>query len=592
MANGLRPYLIVWVMHPHQSIGLHKKTLSGFIWSHKRSLRTYLFWRILSVLAITPFPILSQRIVDLAIPENDLAAVAYYTGLSLGLLVVHFVSMRIAVNNLSTQSQEIFRKLRGRIFHKLNFMHFGFLDSVQTGRLLSKYAFDTSNIEATVIQIVTGIIPELLRSVLLILALTYINVWLLLIVLISIPIFAFVRVYFFKQIELNNHEVRVARERMTGQANEFISAIKLVRGYGQEQEAKKQMGAVSDAYSDKRISQMQLNQSLGYILFTVVTSLSLFAVALCGGLVIEEKMSLGAMVALVGALPVCLAPVNMITQFSMQYLLGAESYKSIKELMDSAYVEQWQGTRVLEQMQGKVEFRNVSFAYDKEKEHRTIRNFSTTIQAGEHVAFVGPSGSGKSTMVSLMLGFYAPIEGEILVDGVSQSDLAIREFRQECAIVMQDNLLLSGTILDNIRFGRPSATEEAVREAARHASALDFIEDLPEGFQTKVGERGVSLSGGQRQRIAIARALLRNPKILILDEATSALDYESEKSVQAAIDYLAKGRTTITIAHRLSTIRSADRIIVLREGECISEGSWDELAEQEGAFKDLLDAQK
>jgi ABC-type multidrug transport system fused ATPase/permease subunit len=578
-------------MHPHQSIGLHKATLRGFIWSQQSKLSTYMVWRIISVLAVTPFPILSQRIVDVAIPEKDLNGVVYYTALSLGLLIVHFVSMRIAVSNLSSQTQEIFRSLRSRIFHKLNFMHFGFLDSIQTGRLLSKYAFDTSNIEATVIQIVTGIIPELLRSLLLILALAYINMWLLLIVLISIPIFAFVRVYYFKPIEDNNHAVRIARERMTGQANEFISAIKLVRGYGQELETKKQMSVISDEYSDTRISQMQLNQSLGYILFTVVTTLSLFAVALCGWLVIEDKMTLGAMVALVGALPICLAPVNMITQFSMQYLLGAESYKSIKELMDSAYVEEWKGEQVLPTMEGQVEFRNGSFAYDKEKEHRTIKNFSTIIKPGEHVAFVGPSGSGKSTMVSLMLGFYAPTDGEILVDGVAQADLAIRELRQECAIVMQDNLLLSGTILDNIRFGRPSATDEDVREAARNASALEFIDELPEGFMTKVGERGVSLSGGQRQRIAIARALLRNPKILILDEATSALDYESEKIVQGAIDFLASGRTTITIAHRLSTIRSADRIIVLKAGECISEGSWEELAAREGAFKDLLDAQ-
>jgi ABC-type multidrug transport system fused ATPase/permease subunit len=578
-------------MHPHQSIGLHKKSLSGFIWSQQRNLRTYMFWRILSVLAITPFPVLSQKIVDQAIPDDDLHGVIFYTFLSLLLLMVHFLSMKVAVANLSIQSQEIFRKLRSRIFHKLNFMHFGFLDSIQTGRLLSKYAFDTNNIEATVIQIVTNIIPELLRSVLLIMALAYINVWLLVIVMVGIPIFALVRIYFFQQIKHNNHEVRIAREKMTGQANEFISAIKLVRGYGQEEQASDQMGLISNDYSNKRISQMQLNQSLGYILFTVVSALSLFAVALCGWLVIGDKMTLGAMVALVGALPVCLAPVNMITQFSMQYLLGAESYKSIKELMDSAYVEEWQGNLKLDSMRGGIEFRNVSFAYDKEKEHRTISHFSTLIRPGEHVAFVGPSGSGKSTIVSLMLGFYAPVDGEILIDGVPQSELAIREFRQECAIVMQDNLLLSGSLMDNIRFGRASASDEEVREAARNACALEFIEALPEGFKTKVGERGVSLSGGQRQRIAIARALLRNPKILILDEATSALDYESEKSVQAAIDYLAKDRTTITIAHRLSTIRSADRIIVLKAGECISEGSWDVLAAQEGAFKDLLDAQ-
>ncbi|MGJ8649940.1 MAG: ABC transporter ATP-binding protein [Opitutaceae bacterium] len=577
-------------MHEHEFIGLQSKTLKGYIWSQACHLRQYMFWRVLSVLAVTPFTILSQRIVDDAIPSRDLSGVWYFTGISFALLLLHYLTMNRAVAALSGQTQEIFRNLRGRIFHKLNFMQFRFLDTVQTGRLLSKYAFDTSNIEATVIQIVTGIIPELLRTVLLILTLAYINIWLVLIVFICIPIFAIVRIYYYRPIEDNNQAVRVAREKMTGQANEFISAIKLVRGFGQESVAKEQMGVLSDAYSDMRISQMNLNQSLGYIMFTVVTALSLFAVAVCGWLVIDEKMTMGALVALVGALPICLYPVSMITQFSLQYLLGAESYRSIKELMDSRYVEEWNGTQQLQPMRGEIQLKDVSFGYGDEDE-LAIENFSTTIQAGEHVAFVGPSGSGKSTLVSLILGFYAPRKGEILIDGVAQSQLAIKEFRQDCAIVMQDNLLLSGTMMDNIRFGKPTATVEEVRQAAQHANALEFIEELPAGFETKVGERGVSLSGGQRQRIAIARALLRNPKVLILDEATSALDYESEKSVQEAIDYLAKGRTTITIAHRLSTIRSADRIIVLKGGHLVSEGSWNELAAQDGAFKDLLNAQ-
>lgn len=577
-------------MHEHEFIGLQSKTLKGYIWSQACQLRQYMFWRVLSVLAVTPFTILSQRIVDDAIPSRDLSGVWYFTGISFALLLLHYLTMNRAVAALSDQTQEIFRQLRGQIFHKLNFMQFRFLDTVQTGRLLSKYAFDTSNIESTVIQIVTGIIPELLRTVLLILTLAYINIWLLLIVFICIPIFAIVRIYYYRPIEDNNQAVRVAREKMTGQANEFISAIKLVRGFGQESVAKEQMGLLSDAYSDKRVSQMNLNQSLGYIMFTVVTALSLFAVAICGWLVIDEKMTMGALVALVGALPICLYPVTMMTQFSLQYLLGAESYRSIKELMDSRYVEEWNGTQQLEPMRGEIQLKDVSFGYGDDDEV-AIENFSTTIQAGEHVAFVGPSGSGKSTLVSLILGFYAPSQGEILIDGVAQAQLAIKQFRQDCAIVMQDNLLLSGTMMDNIRFGKPTASEEEVRQAAQHANALEFIEELPEGFETKVGERGVSLSGGQRQRIAIARALLRNPKVLILDEATSALDYESEKSVQEAIDYLAKGRTTITIAHRLSTIRSADRIIVLKDGHLISEGSWDELAAQDGAFKDLLNAQ-
>jgi ABC-type multidrug transport system fused ATPase/permease subunit len=577
-------------MHADESIGLERQSLMTYIWGQRKQLWRYTIFRLISVLVITPFPIITQRIVDQSVANKDLDSVWFYTGLALLLLVVHFLSMRVAVRFLAVDMQLIFRELRSRLFHKLNFMHFGFLDTTQTGRLLSKYAFDTNNVEATAIMVVTAVLPELLRSALIIATLTYLNVWLLLIVAICVPIFAIVRYYFFRPIEASNHAVRVAREEMTGQANEFISAIKLVRGYGQEQQARQHMDQLSNAYSDEREGQMLLNQSLGYILFSAVTALSIFAIAACGWLVIEEQLTIGAMVALVAALPICFQPIYMMTHFSMQYLVGAESYRSIKELMDSGYVEEWSGSQAIESIRGEIEFKNVSFAYGDD-EPSVIKDFSTTIRSGEHVAFVGPSGSGKSTIVSLMLGFYSSTQGEICIDGLSQQAIDIRQFRLSCAIVMQDNLLLSGTLLDNIRFGRPSATIEEVREAAENANALEFIEDLPNGFDTKVGERGASLSGGQRQRIAIARALLRNPKVLILDEATSALDYESERLVQEAIERLAKGRTTITIAHRLSTIRSADRIIVLKKGTKVSEGTWDELSSQEGDFMDLLNAQ-
>ncbi|MCX6945345.1 MAG: ATP-binding cassette domain-containing protein, partial [Opitutales bacterium] len=214
-----------------------------------------------------------------------------------------------------------------------------------------------------------------------------------------------------------------------------------------------------------------------------------------------------------------------------------------------------------------------------------------TIRPGEHIAFVGPSGSGKSTLANLLLGLYAPTTGRILIDGVPQSEWDMRWIRRQLAVVMQDSILLSGSVGDNIRFAKPAATDAQIREAAKLANAEEFIARMPDGYLTPVGERGVALSGGQRQRIAIARSVLRNPPVLILDEATSALDYESERLIQEALDRLSQGRTVITIAHRLSTIRNADRIVVLRDGVIVEQGSYRELVQLGGAFSELIAAQ-
>lgn len=582
--------MAIVAMRANGDIGLHRDSLLGFIASQSSTLRYFVFWRFVSVVLVAPFPVITQHIVDIDIPAGDSENVILLTAAALGLLLLHFVTRRMSVTSLSTRMQGIMRALRARLFYKLNFIHFGFLDSIQTGRLLSKYAIDTSNIEYTTIILITSIIPELLRSVFLIAALAYIDAWLLLIMLISIPFFAAIRWYFLRHLESTNRRVRLAREVMAGRASEFISAIKLVRSFGQEQVAEQQMEELSDAYSDQRVAQMKLNQSMGYILFSAITAITICAVAVGALLVIEERLSVGALVAMAGALPICLQPINMLAQFSIQYILGAEGYRSIKELTDSSYVERWRGTTRLSPMRGQVSFEDVFFSYEAGKS-LVISSFSAEIKPGEHVAIIGPSGSGKTSLLSLMLGFYAPDKGVIKIDGISQCDLDIHDFRRQCAIVLQDNLLLSGTLLDNIRFGRPSATLEDVRQAVEDANAWQFIRDLPDGIETEVGERGANLSGGQRQRIAIARALLRDPRILVFDEATSSLDYESERLVQQAIDRVSRGRTTITIAHRLSTIRNADRIIVLEKGKKVGEGSWEELASQQGAFRDLLDSQ-
>jgi ATP-binding cassette subfamily B protein len=234
----------------------------------------------------------------------------------------------------------------------------------------------------------------------------------------------------------------------------------------------------------------------------------------------------------------------------------------------------------------------VSFSYPSRKEVEVLRDLSLAARAGQRVALVGPSGAGKSTLVSLLLRFYEPDKGRILIDGRDARDYPLHDLRSQTAIVPQDVLLFGGTIADNIGYGRPGSSQQEIEEAARKANAHDFIVGFPEGYQTRVGERGVQLSGGQRQRVVIARAILRDPAILLLDEATSSLDSESEGLVLQALDRLMEGRTSFVIAHRLSTVRGADRIVVIKEGTVVEEGLHEELmALENGVYRNFSEIQ-
>ena len=243
-------------------------------------------------------------------------------------------------------------------------------------------------------------------------------------------------------------------------------------------------------------------------------------------------------------------------------------------------------------LRGEVTFEKVVFRYPSRPEVTVLRDVSLTVQAGQRVALVGPSGAGKSTIVSLLLRFFDPNEGRILIDGVDARDYPLEQLRGQMALVPQDVVLFGGSIADNIAYGRPGASAEEISDAARKANAHDFILSFPEGYQTRVGDRGIQLSGGQRQRVAIARAILRDPAILILDEATSSLDSESESLVLQALDRLMEGRTSLVIAHRLSTVRRADCIYVLKEGSIVESGTHDELSRRDqGVYRTLSELQ-
>jgi ABC-type multidrug transport system fused ATPase/permease subunit len=563
--------------------------LLGYIWAYRSRLVKGLGFTIARAIVIAPVPFIFRFIIDEHVRSGNLMGIVSSVLAFAGLLCLHYFFAVIASHYYAHAVARMMMELRGRIFQKLQLLSFAYFDEQQTGRLISKYAFDTQRIEVAILPMLRQLLPETLVSLCIIGLLATFNWQLMLLLGLIVPIYGIARFIFFGRLKQRQREARVAQEGLTGQASELIGAIRMIRGFGQEKEARKVMHESSENLAVSRAEQMSISAVFQSFAYVSMQFLALVVVAGGAWFVIQGGLSFGTLVAFLAALPIILTPVQLFVSFSQQYILGRESYTSVKELLDSIYVEEWKGTRKIPRIRGDIKFEDVTFAY-KTSDLPAVRNINLHIQPGQNVAFVGPSGSGKSTLANLILGLYRPTGGTVLIDNFPQAAIDMRWFRRHSAIVMQESMLLSGSISDNIRFARPSATEEEIHEAARQANAEEFIEKMSNGYNTEVGQEGVQLSGGQRQRISIARAILRNPRVLILDEATSALDSENEKLVQEAIARLGKGRTVIVIAHRFSTVKNSDQIFVMKEGRVVESGTYESLSNQESYFGEMLRA--
>ena len=562
-------------------------SLPRFLWSHRRDFLPGLGLAILRILTIAPLPLIFQRILDVQLPAKDQAGILWLSALTVALLVAHQFCSVAGASLLARTTARVVLDLRGLIFQKIQYLSFGYLDRQQTGRLLSKYAFDTQKVEGAIMPVLNSFIPDSIYSLLTFAVLVSLNLPLALVVVLMLPVFAIMRKRYFDRFRDKNEANRVAQEKLTGAASELFTALKLVRVYGEEAQAAGHLAATNDAVARSRVELVAVSTSFGAFSFAAIKVLSLVVVAGGALLAIHGHVSVGTVIAFVAGVPILVGPIQMFASVSEQFFTAEAGYRSINELIDAPYVEEWHGTRRPDPLRGAVAFDRVQFRY-QDSDRGAINQLSLEIRAGEKIAFVGPSGAGKSTLANLLLGLHRPQSGEIRIDGIPQAELDLLWFRRRTALVMQESILLSGTIADNLRFARTEATDEEIRAAARLAHAEEFILRLPQGYDTRVGERGALLSGGQRQRLAIARAILRDPALLILDEPTSALDYESERLIQQALDNLARGRTVITIAHRLSTIRHADRIVVLDEGRIVEQGGFEQLAAAGGHFSRLL----
>lgn len=480
--------------------------------------------------------------------------------------------------------------VRQAIYEKLQELSLGFFDKHQTGALLARVNQDTQEMQ----RLLVDFIPITVESILMFIGIgifLFILSWQLTL-FVLIPIFLIV--IFVKMVIpkfwIYFHRFFHRRSKLSAIVADSLSGIRVVKAFGQEKMETDKFQKYSLKYRDAGI-ELAKRWSVFHPIFHLIIMLGMVIVWYIGGhLVFAGKMTLGSVVAYSGYLMMFYRPVFMLTRMLDLITNALSAAERVFDVIDTEPMIRESPDAVgLPDIRGEIEFRNVTYGYDKFKP--VLKNVSMTIRPHEMIGLVGKSGAGKSTIINLICRLYDTNSGQILLDGVDLREVKQNDLRKNIGIVLQDTFLFNGTIYENICYTKPGATREEVIMASIAANAHEFILKKPDGYDTEVGERGNSLSGGEKQRISIARAILRDPKILILDEATSSVDTQTEKKIQEALERLTKGRTTIAIAHRLSTLRKCDRLVVIKNGEIGEIGTHQELLEKKGAFYELVKIQ-
>ncbi len=483
------------------------------------------------------------------------------------------------------------RDIRDDLYQHLQKLSLDYYAENNTGKIMSRATNDVGQLESSIASGAVRIFNYSFTLLIGIIKLFYDNWRLALITFVVTPLIAAVIVYFNKRIRKVSKRVQEEIADVSDILQETLSGIRVVKCFGREKYEAKRFAKQNHANFKANMKNRQLKATLSPVT-EFLASMSFIIVLRYGAFeVAQGQMTIGELIGFFALLLYIVNPLKSITKLSgtiQRALAAAERIFSVIDIKPN--VVDKEDAIELEQIKEGIEFSNLSFSYQNEDE-LALDKINFKVELGEMVAFVGPSGAGKSTLANLIPRFYELNQGQIKIDGVNIKDIKISSLRDKIGIVPQENILFSGSIADNIRYGKLDASQKEIIAAAKSANAHDFILEFPQGYETNLGERGKGLSGGQKQRIAIARALLKDPKILILDEATSALDTESEALVQEALERLMENRTSFVIAHRLSTIVDADKIIVLKNGKIIEQGSHNQLLKQDGLYSHLYQVQ-
>ena len=562
------------------------RRLLKYAFAHWRVFVVAIVAMILVALTQPAFAALMEPILNGGFIEKDMATIRWVSVAVIGVFLVRAFSGFVSDYGMAWVGRQVILVLRQEMFQKLMCLPSAYYDTNSTGTTISRFTFDVEQLAQATTTAITILVRDFIMVISLVAYMFYVNARLALVFLLIGPIIAFLVGLVSKRIRNISRRIQQSMGQVSHVVEEAVQAQRVVKIFGGQDYELDQFYRKN---KQNRQQQMKLvaTSSAAMPIIQIIVAFALSGIIYYASLEgVKDNLNAGTFISFLTAMMMLFAPIKHLTNVNTILQRGIAAAESIFSMLD-ADIEKDQGDYSVPRVQGAIEFKQLGFHYPGHQA-RVLKNISLDIKPGQTVAFVGRSGSGKSTLVNLLPRLYDSFDGELLLDGIDIRRYSLTSLRDQIAYVGQEIVLFNDSVAHNIAYGRlQDVDEEAIISAARSAHAYEFIERMPEGMETLVGEKGVMLSGGQRQRIAIARALLKNAPVLIMDEATSALDTESERHIQAALEELLKNRTTLVIAHRLSTIENADLIVVMDNGEIVETGNHPQLMEKDGHYAGL-----
>ncbi len=565
------------------------KRLGGYMKPYAKEIFIALIIILLSTMANLVTPLLIKYVIDDFIPDSRLDLVLLTGGVFGVVIIISSICMKYRIRYMSKIGQSVIRDIRGDLFKHLQTLPFTYYDSRPHGKILVRVVNYINSLSDLLSNGLINLVVDFFSFFVALVIMLMLNVKMTLIIIAFVPIAAVLIMIIKNKQRKSMQLVSAKQSNMNAYIHESISGMKVVQSFTREDV---NLGVFLELMDEYKNNWMKSRHYISLI-FPVVknTSIISMCVMLLYGLFwSKDVITAGVVVALLGYTGNFWMPLLNISEFYNQLVAASAYLERIFETLDvEADIRNVEGAYEMPEVQGDISFEHVNFGY--EEDQTVLDDFNLEVEKGETIALVGPTGAGKSTVVNLLSRFYDVREGAVKIDGHDIRQVTLHSLRSQMGVMMQDTFIFSGTIIDNIRYGKLDATDEEVIEAAKYVRAHEFIKDMEKGYYTEVNERGTSLSTGQRQLISFARALLRDPKILILDEATSSIDTQTELLIQEGLNKLLKGRTSFVIAHRLSTIKNASRILVINNQGIEEMGSHEELMKTGGHYYKLYSAQ-